>query len=95
MLDNESFDEPIEYPITNELDLHTFPPDETESLVTEYLNECRHRGIYKVRIIHGKGKSVQKFIVHKTLESNHLVEEYVDAPPESGGWGATIVVLKK
>lgn len=82
------------YPITGEIDLHTFQPSETKSAVNEYLHACKQKGFKTVRIVHGKGKSVQKSIVHSLLQKHPLVREYHDAPPVSGGWGATVVYLK-
>jgi DNA-nicking Smr family endonuclease len=89
----KDFNEGIEYPIDGVLDLHTFHPSETHSLVNDYLNECFRAGIKEVRIIHGKGKSVQKSIVHSVLKKNPLVSSFSDASPEAGHWGATIVTL--
>jgi len=88
-------DEPIEYPITDVLDLHNFRPQEIKSLVRDYLEECHHRKIYTIRIIHGKGKSVQKHNVRNVLKAHTLVTDFYDAPQEQGGWGATIVHLKE
>jgi len=88
-------EEPVEYPISNEIDLHTFSPQETRSAVTEYLYECRKQGIYTVRIIHGKGKGVQKNIIKSLLKEHPLVASFYDAQPASGGWGATIAELKR
>ena len=81
-------------PITDELDLHTFQPSEIKSVVEEYLYACQKEGITRVKVVHGKGKSVQKNIVRTLLQKHELVLEYHDAPPGSGGWGATIVYLK-
>jgi DNA-nicking Smr family endonuclease len=61
----------------------------------EYLQECQERGFKEVRIIHGKGKGVQRNIVHSFLEKSPLVESFRSAPPEAGSWGATLVALKK
>jgi dsDNA-specific endonuclease/ATPase MutS2 len=49
----------------------------------------------KLRVVHGKGKSRLKWEVHQALKANPHVESFGDAPPESGGWGATVVVLKE
>ena len=51
-------------------------------------------GIFSVRIIHGKGKGIQKKRVRHILKTNPLVADFSEAPPEAGGWGATLVVLK-
>lgn len=84
----------IKIPITSELDLHTFLPGDTKSLIVDYISECYKNKIKELRIIHGKGKSVQKSIVHNLLKQHPLVVSFHDAPPQSGGWGATIVKLK-
>ena len=93
-MDDLESEEIFHYPITGEIDLHTFQPSETKSAVNEYLYACKQKGLKTVRIVHGKGKSVQKSIVHSLLQKHPLVREYHDAPPESGGWGATVVYLK-
>ena len=49
------FDEPVELPITDELDLHTFRPHEIGDLLPDYLEACREKGIFTVRVVHGKG----------------------------------------
>jgi len=85
----------VHIPIEDWIDLHTFSPKEIPSLVEEYLGECRRKGFKEVRIIHGKGKGVQRTIVHSLLEKNPLVESYRIAPDDQGGWGATLVYLKK
>ncbi len=87
------FDEPIEYPINGVLDLHTFHPSEVKELVPEYLQACRERGIYQVRIIHGKGKGVLRHLVHRILDDLPYVATY-GKDHGCGGWGATIVQLK-
>ena len=75
------------------LDLHTFRPSELAPLVTDYIDECRKRGILSLRIIHGKGQGVQRERVHHLLKRNPFVKAFRLAPPEAGGWGATLVEL--
>ena len=91
---NENSNEEYRIPITGDLDLHTFSPRDTKSIVTEYISECHRLGIKEVRIAHGKGKSVQKNIVRKLLETHPLVISFQDAPAQFGGWGATIAAIK-
>ncbi len=87
--------EPIKIPITDVLDLHTFHPKEVPDLLTDYFSECIEAGIHSVRVIHGKGKGILKHRVHSILKKNSLVQSFKDASSERGGWGATIVELKK
>lgn len=86
--------EPVEYPIDGVLDLHVFDPKDIKELVPEYLKVCREKGIYRVRIIHGKGKGVLRRTVHAILDRIPEVESYRLASEDSSSWGATIVVLK-
>ncbi len=85
----------VRIPIEDWIDLHTFSPKEIPSLLEEYLLECHKKGFKEVRIIHGKGKGVQRSIVHSFLQRSPLVEFFKTAPPETGSWGATIAILKK
>jgi dsDNA-specific endonuclease/ATPase MutS2 len=85
---------PIELPIDGVLDLHTFRPAEVAELVADYLDECRRRGILEIRIIHGKGKGALRRTVHSVLARRADELEFRLAPPERGGWGATLVTLR-
>ena len=87
--------EPIAVPIDGTLDLHTFRPDEVQELVKDYLTECRAHGITRVRIIHGKGIGTLREIVHNQLARMPEVASYQLADETSGGWGATIVMLRQ
>ena len=84
----------VALPIEDSLDLHTFSPQEIKPLVEEYLYQCQQREFREVRIVHGRGTGTQRNIVRSLLARNPCVAEFKDAPPESGGWGATIVWLK-
>ena len=89
---DEIMDE-IHLPIDGVLDLHMFSPKDATSVVDEYLRACIEKGIYDVRIIHGKGKGVLRRTVHALLERHPDVLEFrIDSGPSS--WGATIVRLK-
>jgi DNA-nicking Smr family endonuclease len=87
--------EPVHIPIEDTLDLHTFRPSEVRSLLDEYFSECIRVGLFSIRVIHGKGRGVLKKTVHRILAKNPKVESFLEAPPEAGGWGATLVELKK
>ena len=91
----DPFPDPVTIPITDVFDLHTIHPREVKAVVEAYLNEAQRLGFRTVRIIHGKGIGVQREIVRKTLQRTSWVIDWTDAPPEAGGWGATIVRLQK
>lgn len=84
---------PITYEITDVLDLHTFNPKEVVELVNDYLTACHEKKIDMVRIVHGKGAGILKRRVHSILSRHPLVNTFTIAPPEAGGWGATLVQL--
>jgi DNA-nicking Smr family endonuclease len=87
-------DEPVPLPIEDALDLHTFAPRDVASVVEEYLFEAAAHGFREVRVIHGRGIGVQRGIVRGVLGRHPAVESFADAPPERGGWGATVVRLR-
>ena len=87
--------EPVKIPIEDILDLHTFLPRDIPNLLEDYLAECLEAGLFSVRIIHGKGHGVQKRRVQSLLKKNPMVLSFKDAPPEAGGWGATLVELNR
>ena len=85
----------MEVPITGALDLHAFRPRDVKEVVMAYLEACREKGIFKVRIIHGKGIGVLRETVHALLAKHPEVETYELGGGASGGWGATIVTLRR
>jgi dsDNA-specific endonuclease/ATPase MutS2 len=89
--DYNPFPEPVVIEITDVFDLHTIPPKQVKAVVEEYLREAHEKGFRVVRIIHGKGVGVQREIVRSVLERTEFVIDWTDAPPDAGGWGATIV----
>jgi len=91
--DENPFSEPVVLPLEDVLDLHPFAPHEVRSVVEEYLTQCRAAGFTAVRLIHGKGRGVQRENVRALLARLPFVQVFQDAPPEAGGWGATLVTL--
>jgi len=85
----------VKIEITDVLDLHTFLPGDISDLLDDYFSECVKKKIYSVRIIHGKGKGILRDQVLNLLKKNPAVVSFRQAPPEAGGWGATLVELKK
>jgi DNA-nicking Smr family endonuclease len=88
-------DEPLRIPITGELDLHTFRPGEIEPLLEDYFGECRAAGIFRVRVIHGKGTGTLRETVHARLRAMPGVAGFGAADETSGSWGATWEDLRK
>lgn len=87
-------DEPIEFPISDQLDLHTFRPKEVKELLPDYFDLCREKGIFYVRVVHGKGTGALRELVHAQLRKIGTVERFELGDQTSGSWGATRVWLK-
>lgn len=79
-------------PIEDSIDLHTFTPREIKSVVEEYITAAHAAGLREVRLIHGRGKGIQRGIVQQALERHDLVVEFWDAPESH--LGATVARLR-
>jgi dsDNA-specific endonuclease/ATPase MutS2 len=86
-------DDPFPLPIDRLLDLHAFAPADVRSVVEEYVNEAHAAGFREVRLIHGRGRGVQRGIVQAALERHPLVEAFWDAPDSH--LGATVARLAR
>ncbi len=69
---------PFRIPIEPELDLHAFAPRDIASVVAEYVDAAAAAGIREVRLVHGRGRGVQRGIVQAALERHPLVVEFWD-----------------
>ncbi|MDX1631088.1 MAG: Smr/MutS family protein [Thermoanaerobaculia bacterium] len=85
----EEVREPVEIGVEDVLDLHSFPPGQVSELVRDYLDLAWEAGFQQVRIIHGRGKGIQRKTVRTLLERDPRIEAFGDSPLGSGGWGAT------
>jgi DNA-nicking Smr family endonuclease len=83
--------DPILLPPEDSIDLHAFAPRDIASVVEEYIRAAHEAGFREVRVIHGRGKGVQRGIVQSTLDRHPLVEEFWDAPETH--LGATVARL--
>jgi DNA-nicking Smr family endonuclease len=83
--------DPVRVPIEAILDLHTFAPADVASVVDEYVREAQAAGFREVRLIHGRGRGVQRGMVRAVLERHPLVEACWDAPESR--LGATVARL--
>jgi dsDNA-specific endonuclease/ATPase MutS2 len=90
----EPFPVPVEVEISDVLDLHSFAPRDVKRVVEEYLTQAHAAGFSRIRLIHGKGVGVQREMVRAILARTAFVIDFKDAPPEAGGWGATVARLK-
>ena len=86
---------PVHLPITGELDLHTFRPEDLGQLIPAYLAECAQRGIHEVRVVHGKGIGTLRTTVQALLRRSPLVASFRSGDETSGSWGATLVTLRR
>ncbi len=78
-------------PIEGVLDLHAFEPSDIKSVVDEYVSAAHEAGLREIRLIHGRGKGIQRGIVQQALERHPLVEEFWDAAESH--LGATVARL--
>ena len=84
-------DEPLRIPIEHELDLHAFPPRDIASVVDEYIHAAAAAGLREVRVVHGRGRGVQRGIVQAALERHVRVDEFWD--DHESHLGATVARL--
>jgi len=82
---------PVRLPVEDTLDLHAFAPADIRSVVGEYVTAAHQAGFRTVRLIHGRGKGVQRGLVQATLERHPLVAEFWDA--SDSHLGATVALL--
>ena len=86
-------DDPHRVPIEDHLDLHAFTPRDIPSVVEAYIEAAVNAGIREVRLIHGRGRGVQRGIVQATLDRHPNVEEFSD--DTASHLGATLVRLRR
>jgi hypothetical protein len=86
-------DEPLRIPIEGEIDLHAFAPRDVVSVVTEYVEAAAAAGLAEVRIVHGRGRGVQRGLVQSALEQHPCVVEFWD--DTDSHLGATIARLRR
>ena len=84
----------VPIPIEDSFDLHSFLPSDVPSVLAEYLEQAHLRGWREVRVVHGKGTGTRRAQTRNLLAADPRVADFFDAPPQRGGLGATIVILK-
>jgi dsDNA-specific endonuclease/ATPase MutS2 len=86
-------DQPVRLPTERELDLHAFAPRDIPSVVEEYVKVAAEAGLSEVRLIHGRGRGVQRGIVQSVLDKHPNVAEFWD---DTGSHlGATVARLTR
>ncbi len=78
-------------PIEPELDLHAFRPSDSPSVVDEYVSAAHAAGLRELRLLHGRGRGVQRGLIQSRLDRHPLVIEFWD--DEDSHLGATHVRL--
>lgn len=84
-------DDPVRVPIEAEIDLHAFAAREVASVVDEYVRAAAAAGFREVRIVHGRGRGIQRGMVQAALERHPNVAEFWD--DSAAHLGATIARL--
>lgn len=87
-------DETVILPLEDAIDLHAFSPAEVVAVAEEYVRAAARAGFREVRLIHGRGIGFQRKRIREMLRDHPAVKRYGDAPPERGGWGATVVTIR-
>jgi DNA-nicking Smr family endonuclease len=93
--DDSPFGRPVEIPIEDSIDLHYFRPSEQADVAFAYVEAAAEAGFREVRIVHGRGRGVQRDRIQRRLARSPHVERFADAPADRGGWGATVVWLRR
>ena len=77
----------------DEVHLRRLTVDEALLKLNQYLNDAFMAGLYRVRVVHGKGTGTLRRVVTEQLADHPLVKSYRIADYGEGGVGVTIVEL--
>ena len=77
----------------DEVHLRQLTVDEALIKLDKYLNNAFMAGLYRVRVIHGRGTGSLRQAVREELTKHPLVKSYREAGYGEGGAGVTIVEL--
>ena len=78
----------------SELNVIGLNADEALDRVDRFLDQAYLAGGENVRIVHGHGKGILRSAIARFLDHHPQVARFTPAPPEKGGSGATVVILK-
>jgi DNA mismatch repair protein MutS2 len=68
--------------------------DEAVDAVDKFLDEAFLNSLSEIRIVHGHGTGALRRAITELLKEHPHVERFLQAPPNQGGAGATVVELK-
>lgn len=77
----------------DEVHLRQLTVDEALLKLDKYLNDALLAGLYRVRVVHGKGTGTLRQVVRRQLAKHPLVKSYRPGVYGEGGAGVTIVEL--
>ena len=80
-------------PMIDEVHLRRLTVDEAILELDKYLHDAFMAGLYRVRVVHGKGTGTLRQIVREQLAKHPLVKSYRLGGYGEGGAGVTIVEL--
>jgi DNA mismatch repair protein MutS2 len=69
--------------------------DEAVDETDKFLDEAFLNSISRIRIVHGHGTGALRKAIAKLLNGHPHVERFMQAPPDQGGAGATLVELRQ
>jgi DNA-nicking Smr family endonuclease len=81
----------VDIPIEHTLDLHAFAPRDIPAVVADYVDAAHAKGLREVRLVHGRGRGVQRARVQAALDRHPLVAEFWD--DATSHLGATVARL--
>lgn len=89
-----------QWPLQDSLDLHGSTSEAARKLLLEFLQQAGQRSLRCVCVVHGKGWHTQDGEGILKLRTRHWLTQcpevlaFCEAPPNAGGGGAVLVLLK-
>ena len=68
----------LESVVESQIDLHMFLPRDIPNVVADYVTAAHEAGLREVRLVHGRGRGIQRGIVQQALDRHPLVAEFWD-----------------
>lgn len=78
-----------------ELNLRGYRLEDALEALRKQIDGAALSGLFEFSVIHGKGDGILQQGVHEFLKEHPLVADYHFARPEEGGFGKTLVFLKR